>query len=96
MSDVSLLLDHYIVYGNTASVVLEDAVEFYLCRTRDHSEEIPHLNSFFSFLVFCSSVWQVFTNSVFIVCRLGCSKIASSNLCSKDLAFSLAEWAVPS
>uniref|UniRef100_K9IGK4 Uncharacterized protein n=1 Tax=Desmodus rotundus TaxID=9430 RepID=K9IGK4_DESRO len=50
----------------------------------------------FSFLVFCSSAWQVFTSSVFIVWRLSCSEIASSNLCSKDLAFSLAEWAVPS
>lgn len=26
-------------------VVLEDVVELYLCRTKDHNEEIPHLNS---------------------------------------------------
>lgn len=38
----------------------------------------------------------MFTNSVFTVWRLSCSEIASSNWCSKDFAFSLAEWAVPS
>lgn len=45
MPDVFLVLDCYIVYGNTASVVLEEVVEFHPCRTGDHSEEILHLNS---------------------------------------------------
>uniref|UniRef100_A0A8C8ZGU3 Uncharacterized protein n=1 Tax=Prolemur simus TaxID=1328070 RepID=A0A8C8ZGU3_PROSS len=52
--------------------------------------------SLFSFLVFCSSVWQAFGISVFIVCRFHCSEIASSNFCSRDAAFSLAEWAARS